>query len=137
VCPANMDLQASLPWKYQATCIVVERSAKHVFKKFLVVVLVCRSWRPRFAALPTQASLASNMNPDPYAVLGLPKDTSQADIKAAFRKLSLQWHPVRLVICVPGLIANANDFATRAGQECRSLGRGALQADCRGLCGPF
>lgn len=30
-----------------------------------------------------------------YDVLGLPKDTTQAEIKAAFRKLSLQWHPVR------------------------------------------
>ncbi|KAH3742806.1 dnaJ protein subfamily B member 6 [Pelomyxa schiedti] len=31
--------------------------------------------------------------PDYYEVLGVPRDASAEDIKAAFRKLSLKWHP--------------------------------------------
>ena len=30
---------------------------------------------------------------DYYEVLGLSRDASQADIKKAFKKLSIKWHP--------------------------------------------
>ena len=34
---------------------------------------------------------------DPYAILGLPRDCSDADIKKAYRKAALKLHPDRLV----------------------------------------
>lgn len=30
---------------------------------------------------------------DPYAVLGVPRDATKAEVKAAFRRLSLEYHP--------------------------------------------
>ena len=36
-----------------------------------------------------------DFNKDYYGVLGVSKDASESDIKAAFRKLSLKYHPDR------------------------------------------
>lgn len=37
----------------------------------------------------------NNENPDLYNILGVTKEATQEDIKKAYRKLSLQWHPDR------------------------------------------
>jgi len=41
------------------------------------------------------ASRRSGGGDDPYQALGLQRDASQDDIKAAYRKLALKWHPDR------------------------------------------
>ena len=34
---------------------------------------------------------------DYYEILGIPRDATEADIKKAYRKLAIQWHPVRFI----------------------------------------
>lgn len=33
--------------------------------------------------------------PDPYSILGIPRHCSDQEIKSAYRRLALQWHPDR------------------------------------------
>ena len=37
--------------------------------------------------------MASSSRPDLYAVMGLPVNATPAEIKKAYRKLALKWHP--------------------------------------------
>jgi len=44
---------------------------------------------------PSCRAYASKSNDDPYQALGVRKDASQDDIKAAYKKMALKWHPDR------------------------------------------
>lgn len=36
---------------------------------------------------------------DPFEILGLPRDAEDREIKKAYRKLSLQYHPDKVCVC--------------------------------------
>lgn len=57
-------------------------------------LLLLAMWVTWFAVLfYTQSSMA-NMKPfDPFEILGVPRDASDREIKKAYRKLSLVYHP--------------------------------------------
>lgn len=57
-------------------------------------LLVLGMWVVWFGLLAyTQSSMASLKPFDPFEILGVPTDASERDIKKAYRKLSLQFHP--------------------------------------------
>ena len=39
------------------------------------------------------ASTTGSASRDPYKILGLPRDSTQKDIKKAYRKMALKYHP--------------------------------------------
>ncbi|KAF8055125.1 ERDJ2A [Scenedesmus sp. PABB004] len=57
-------------------------------------LLLLAAWVVWFALLTyTQSSMASMKPFDPFEILGVPRDATDRDIKKAYRKLSLQYHP--------------------------------------------
>jgi hypothetical protein len=67
----------------------------------------------------TQSSMASMKPFDPFEILNVPRDATDRDIKKAYRKLSLVYHPDK--VCLPAAshhawfdIANSSTATTAA-----------------------
>jgi preprotein translocase subunit Sec63 len=61
----------------------------------VVVLLMWLVWAGLLAY--TQSSMASMKPFDPFEILNVPRDASDRDIKKAYRKLSLVYHPDKVL----------------------------------------
>jgi DnaJ-class molecular chaperone len=69
---------------------MASRFSKSTFFRVLVGAFLWYIWYLNFSTVSTMKPLQSF---DPFAILDLPNDASVADIKKAFRRMSLQKHP--------------------------------------------
>lgn len=64
-------------------------------------VMLLTMWVMWFAVLfYTQSSMASMKPFDPFEILGVPRDATERDIKKAYRKLSLVYHPDKVSVSI-------------------------------------
>lgn len=70
--------------------LMASRFSKSTFFRVLVGAFLWYIWYLNFSTVSTMKPLQSF---DPFAILDLPNDASVADIKKAFRRMSLQKHP--------------------------------------------
>ncbi|XP_055373196.1 translocation protein SEC63 homolog [Condylostylus longicornis] len=78
----------------QKKLIIASSEPYKTLKTFLIRLCILAGWAFLiFLAYRVSQFDYETVNFDPYEILGIPADSSQAEIKKSYRKLSLVWHP--------------------------------------------
>ena len=72
----------------------------HIFKLLTILLITLISHILYFyfiCNLKIVQAMADIHSDDYYEVLGVPKDATETDVKKAYRKLAIKWHPVSIL----------------------------------------